>query len=119
MSIRDALVLLKWIYTIGFESPCFESADVNNDGEICPGDARQIINDTIHRLTRPAGPFPVFDEETDKVGDGKDLACNSHDDDLEEAEEGEKEKDEEDAEDGQEREKNWKGALSDAIELLN
>ena len=105
VSIRDAEVLLKWIYAIGFEPSCLESADVNNDGEIRPGDALQIINYTTHGLTPPAGPFPVCDEDPDKVGDAKNLGCDSYDACPEEVEEEEKEKDEEDAEEGQEKEK--------------
>ena len=98
VSIRDAEVLLKWIYAIGPEPPCLESADVNNDGEVRPGDALQIINYTTHGLTPPAGPFPVCDEDPDKFGDGKGLGCDSYDACSEEVEEEEKEKEEEDAE---------------------
>jgi len=104
VSIRDAAVLLKWIYDIGSEPSCLESADVNNDGEIGSGDALQIINYTIHRLTPPAGPFPVCDEDPDRVGDDRDLGCDSYEACLEEVEEKEKEEDEE--EEGEEKDKN-------------
>jgi len=78
VSMLDANVLLKFIYNKEEEPSCLESADVNNDGKILPGDAFQLIRYLSDGILPPAAPFPAFGRDPDKPGSGKDTGCISY-----------------------------------------